>query len=142
MRHESSLPRRYGDNGRTSAGAGLPDGQGGIAAACSRQRIFCRPRLDWTERRPHLSGTVGAILAQRCFDLKWLQRHAGVLAGAEVARLTRSDISASKFRQRVRMRSENSGSGALSAASASLLINERRRSRQPARGRRRRHQSA
>lgn len=45
-----------------------------LAAASSRRRIFCRPCLDWTERRPHLGGTVGAVLAQRCFDLKWLQR--------------------------------------------------------------------
>jgi DNA-binding transcriptional ArsR family regulator len=45
-----------------------------LAAARNRRRIFCRPCLDWTERRPHLGGTVGAVLAQRCFDLKWLQR--------------------------------------------------------------------
>ena len=45
-----------------------------LAAARHRRRIFCRPCLDWTERRPHLGGTVGAVLAQRCFDLKWLQR--------------------------------------------------------------------
>ena len=30
--------------------------------------------LDWTERRPHLGGSVGAALAQRCFDLDWLKR--------------------------------------------------------------------
>jgi DNA-binding transcriptional ArsR family regulator len=45
-----------------------------LAAARHRRRIFCRPCLDWTERRPHLGGTVGAVLAQRCLDLKWLQR--------------------------------------------------------------------
>jgi DNA-binding transcriptional ArsR family regulator len=45
-----------------------------LAAARSRRRIFCRPCLDWTERRPHLGGTVGAVLARRCFDLKWVQR--------------------------------------------------------------------
>jgi DNA-binding transcriptional ArsR family regulator len=45
-----------------------------LTAARSRRRIFCRPCLDWTERRPHLGGTVGAVLAQRCFDLGWLQR--------------------------------------------------------------------
>ena len=32
------------------------------------------PCLDWTERRPHLGGSVGAALAQRCFDLDWLKR--------------------------------------------------------------------
>jgi DNA-binding transcriptional ArsR family regulator len=45
-----------------------------LAAARGRRRIFCRPCLDWTERRPHLGGTVGAALAQRCFDLGWLER--------------------------------------------------------------------
>ena len=46
----------------------------GLAAARGRRRIFCRPCLDWTERRPHLGGSVGAALAQRCFDLDWLKR--------------------------------------------------------------------
>jgi hypothetical protein len=45
-----------------------------LASARGRRRIFCRPCWDWTERRLHLGGTVGAVLAQRCFDLKWLQR--------------------------------------------------------------------
>jgi DNA-binding transcriptional ArsR family regulator len=48
-----------------------------LAAARHRRRIFCRPCLDWTERRPHLGGTVGAVLAQRCFDLEWLQHTRG-----------------------------------------------------------------
>jgi DNA-binding transcriptional ArsR family regulator len=45
-----------------------------LAAARSRRRIFCRPCLDWTERRPHLGGSIGAVLAQRCFDLGWVER--------------------------------------------------------------------
>ncbi len=45
-----------------------------LDAARNRRRVFCRPCLDWTERRPHLGGTVGAVLAQRCFDLNWLKR--------------------------------------------------------------------
>jgi hypothetical protein len=45
-----------------------------LDVARSRRRIFCRPCLDWTERRPHLGGAVGAVLAQRCFDLGWLER--------------------------------------------------------------------
>jgi DNA-binding transcriptional ArsR family regulator len=36
------------------------------------RRAFCRPCLDWSERRPHLAGTVGAALAQRCFALGWI----------------------------------------------------------------------
>lgn len=45
-----------------------------LDAARRRRRIFCRPCLDWTERRPHLGGCIGAALAQRCFDLGWLER--------------------------------------------------------------------
>jgi DNA-binding transcriptional ArsR family regulator len=45
-----------------------------LPAARSRRRVFCRPCLDWTERRPHIGGAVGAALAQRCFDLKWVER--------------------------------------------------------------------
>jgi len=36
--------------------------------------VFCRPCLDWTERRPHIGGAVGAALARRCLDLKWVER--------------------------------------------------------------------
>jgi len=39
-----------------------------------QRRVYCRPCLDWTERRPHLAGAVGAALAARCFDLGWVQR--------------------------------------------------------------------
>jgi DNA-binding transcriptional ArsR family regulator len=38
------------------------------------RRIFCRPCLDWSERRPHLAGVVGATIANRCFDLGWIKR--------------------------------------------------------------------
>ena len=39
-----------------------------------RRRAFCRPCLDWSERRSHLAGALGAALAARCFDLKWIER--------------------------------------------------------------------
>jgi DNA-binding transcriptional ArsR family regulator len=48
-----------------------------LSAARARRRVFCRPCLDWTERRPHIGGAVGAALAQRCFALKWVERLAG-----------------------------------------------------------------
>src|SRR5688500_9138377 len=38
-------------------------------------RVFCRPCLDWSERRLHIGGTLGAALAVRCFALNWLRRH-------------------------------------------------------------------
>jgi len=45
-----------------------------LTGARARRRVFCRPCLDWTERRPHIGGAVGAALAHRCFDLKWIER--------------------------------------------------------------------
>jgi len=30
--------------------------------------------LDWTERRPHIAGAVGAAVTKRCFDLGWTER--------------------------------------------------------------------
>jgi DNA-binding transcriptional ArsR family regulator len=38
------------------------------------KRVFCRPCLDWSERRPHIAGRLGAALATRCLDIKWIER--------------------------------------------------------------------
>ena len=45
-----------------------------LSALSSTRRHFCRLCLDWTERRPHLAGAVGAALTKRCFDLGWTER--------------------------------------------------------------------
>jgi hypothetical protein len=45
-----------------------------LADARAKRRVFCRPCLDWTERRAHIGGAVGAAFAKRCFDLKWIER--------------------------------------------------------------------
>jgi DNA-binding transcriptional ArsR family regulator len=45
-----------------------------LAEAAKGRRCFCRPCLDWSERRTHLGGALGAKLAERCFDLGWLER--------------------------------------------------------------------
>ncbi|HEX5866110.1 MAG TPA: helix-turn-helix transcriptional regulator [Beijerinckiaceae bacterium] len=42
--------------------------------AGSRGRVFCKPCLDWTERRHHLAGTLGAALCDHCLGAGWLQR--------------------------------------------------------------------
>ena len=33
------------------------------------RRIFCRPCLDWSERRYHLAGRVGAAICRHCLDI-------------------------------------------------------------------------
>ncbi len=42
-----------------------------------RGRVFCRPCLDWSERRPHIAGQLGAALCTRCLDLGWVRRREG-----------------------------------------------------------------
>jgi DNA-binding transcriptional ArsR family regulator len=41
----------------------------------TQRRVFCRPCLDWTERHYHIGGALGAAIANRFFDLKWIERH-------------------------------------------------------------------
>ena len=45
-----------------------------LSAARESRRVFCRPCLDWSERRTHLAGSVGALLAQRLMDNRWIAR--------------------------------------------------------------------
>jgi len=45
-------------------------------------RIMCRPCLDWSERRPHLAGAVGAALCARALDKGWVRRIEGTRAVA------------------------------------------------------------
>lgn len=40
-------------------------------------RVFCRPCLDWSERRLHIGGVVGAALCARCIELGWVRRAEG-----------------------------------------------------------------
>jgi DNA-binding transcriptional ArsR family regulator len=45
-------------------------------------RVLCRPCLDWSERRPHLAGALGAILCAHSFAQGWTRRLAGTRAVA------------------------------------------------------------
>ncbi|WP_222183848.1 ArsR/SmtB family transcription factor [Geminicoccus harenae] len=51
----------------------------GIGLVDLRQgrRPLCRACLDWSERRPHLAGSLGAALLQRFQALGWASREAG-----------------------------------------------------------------
>jgi hypothetical protein len=59
-----------------------------LPALCSTRRPFCRLCLDWTERRPHIAGAVGAALTKRCFDLGWTERmkHSSAVIVTELGR--------------------------------------------------------
>ena len=43
----------------------------------SSRRIFCRACLDWSERRYHIAGLVGAAILTRLIALNWLARQRG-----------------------------------------------------------------
>jgi hypothetical protein len=59
----------------TDSGARFLSGFGAELASNSRsRRIFCRPCLDWSERRYHVAGLVGTEIMRRCVELGWLRR--------------------------------------------------------------------
>lgn len=41
------------------------------------RRPFCRPCLDWSERRPHVGGALGAAILTRALDKGWARRGEG-----------------------------------------------------------------
>ena len=54
----------------------------GIDATSMRPsgRVLCRPCLDWSERRPHLAGALGAALCTHCLTSNWVRRVKGTRA--------------------------------------------------------------
>jgi len=50
------------------------------------RRIFCQPCLDWSERRNHLKGLVGARILDRLVELGWLK----AVSGSRALQLTPS----------------------------------------------------
>ncbi|WP_426958011.1 ArsR/SmtB family transcription factor [Muricoccus radiodurans] len=49
----------------------------GVVIPTSGTRPVCRPCLDWSERRPHLAGRLGAALCDHCLNLGWVRRVEG-----------------------------------------------------------------
>jgi DNA-binding transcriptional ArsR family regulator len=45
-------------------------------------RVLCRPCLDWSERRPHLAGALGAALCTHGLENGWIRRINGTRAVA------------------------------------------------------------
>ena len=52
------------------------------------RRPVCKACLDWSERRHHLAGTLGAALMKRFNELKWAERDA--TPGSRVVNFSRS----------------------------------------------------
>lgn len=45
-----------------------------LEAAAASRRPLCKTCLDWSVRRHHLAGGLGAALLARCFELGWAKR--------------------------------------------------------------------
>ena len=58
----------------TTAGARALSGLGVELPRRRSRRHLDRLCLDWTERRPHLAGALGAAMTRRYFDLGWMER--------------------------------------------------------------------
>jgi hypothetical protein len=70
-----------GSFGLTSAGERRLDSLGiAVDALRQQRRAFTRPCLDWTERRPHLAGSVGAAIAEHAMAQGWVARVPGTRA--------------------------------------------------------------
>jgi DNA-binding transcriptional ArsR family regulator len=72
-----------GDDGwaLTAAGQRRLDAFGlDVEALGTRRRTLIRPCLDWTERRPHVAGALGACIAERILELGWVERLPGTRA--------------------------------------------------------------
>ncbi|QTX04334.1 ArsR/SmtB family transcription factor [Agromyces archimandritae] len=66
---------------------GASDGFTGLGvdlAGIRGTRTLVRACPDWTERRPHLAGALGAHLAARFLDAGWIRRRAGSRRGVEL----------------------------------------------------------
>lgn len=48
-----------------------------VGALRARRRALCRPCLDWSERRMHLAGALGAAILERMIDLRYAKRESG-----------------------------------------------------------------
>ncbi len=71
----------------TEAGASFLAAFGAdVARRGGARRAFCRPCLDWSERRWHIAGAVGAALCSRFLQLGWVERRPGTRALAVSAK--------------------------------------------------------
>ncbi|MGX1102665.1 DNA-binding transcriptional ArsR family regulator [Bradyrhizobium elkanii] len=57
----------------TDAGRSFFDEFGVDLRLASKRRVFCRPCLDWSERRPHLAGALGAAILHHALEHDWVE---------------------------------------------------------------------
>jgi hypothetical protein len=57
-----------------------------VSSLHSQRRVPARRCLDWTQRKPHISGALEAAILERCKELKWV----APIRGSRALRLTTS----------------------------------------------------
>lgn len=60
-----------------------------VESSPKSRRRFARQCLDWSERRHHLAGSLGASLTNRLFELGWIER----IPGGRAVRVTPEGMS-------------------------------------------------
>ncbi|MFM9860234.1 winged helix-turn-helix domain-containing protein [Pseudoxanthobacter sp. M-2] len=74
LRRRGVLAEHDGELAPTPAGrAFLRDFGIDLAPLAGKRRPLCRACLDWSERRHHLAGSLGAALLTRMAELSWLK---------------------------------------------------------------------
>jgi hypothetical protein len=48
-----------------------------LAGIAGTRRPLCKSCLDWSARRSHLAGALGAAMLARLYELKWASRETG-----------------------------------------------------------------
>lgn len=72
---DGALQRTHKQLSLTERGRAEMEGFGiDLAALGKLRRPLCRSCLDWSARRSHLAGALGAALLQRLFELGWARR--------------------------------------------------------------------
>ena len=71
LEDDAGLVTRQGIALLRRAGIAFPDGARPPARS---SRPLCRPCLDWSERRVHLAGRLGAVICRHSLDKRWVRR--------------------------------------------------------------------
>lgn len=74
---EAGLVTESGLDQLTDAGIQVPSARGSRPAS---SRPLCRPCLDWSERRPHIAGAVGAAICSHFMEKRLVRRIEGTRA--------------------------------------------------------------
>ena len=74
---EAALLTEHGIKFLRRIGVALPRGNASLGRSV---RPMCKPCFDWSERRPHLAGKVGAAICAHCLQKGWVRRIKGTRA--------------------------------------------------------------